>query len=211
MKIAQIRKLILEQKSCVIMTGEMKQQWIGGNAWMARVDEGLKITSESIKGLFDLSVEQMDKLQITECPLETYPLWPVMRRDMNEMKVALVVIDNYGGVETLTCGNAVYLLERKYVKAAVSNDDYRAYTLAWDSGNNPLIVIQDGYIFAGIARPMIADVCKLTLEQMRLLGEMTPGGTRAPEENSPLKLEPEGGIQIDMADFKEETDDDGDA
>ena len=111
----------------------------------------------------------------------------------------------------LTFGNAVYLLERKYVKAAVSSDDYRAYMLAWDSGNNPLIVIQDGYIFAGIARPMPASVCKLTMEQMRFLSEMTPGGTRAPEENSPLKLEAEGGIQMDMIDFKEEADDAGDA
>ena len=94
MKIAQVRKLILQRNHCVILTGQQRQQWIGGNDWMIRVDEGLQITSESIKGLFDLSVEQMDKLTITEAPLETYPLWPVMRRDINELKVAPVGIDN---------------------------------------------------------------------------------------------------------------------
>lgn len=198
MKNAQIRKLIMDGKHCVILTGQQKQQWIGGNAWMVRVDEGLKITAESVKGLFDLSVEQMDKLQITEAPLEHYPLWPVMKRDINELKVAPVGIDNYGGVDVLTFGNAVYLLERKYVKAAVSSDDYREYLLAWDEGNNPLIVIRDGMIFAGIARPMPAEVCKLTMEQMRWISDMQPGGTRTPQENGPLKLEAEGGIQMDM-------------
>lgn len=211
MKIEQIRKLILQRNYCVILTGQQKQQWIGGKEWMTRVDKGLRINSESIKGLFDLSVEQMEKLQITEAPLETYPLWPVMKRDMNELKAAPMGLDSFGGVNILTFGNAAYLLEEKYVKAAVSKDDYRAYVLAWDAWNNPLIVIQDGYIFAGIARPMIADVCKLTLEQMRLLGEMTPGGTRGPNEGGPLKLEPEGGIQMDMTDFGEEEDDGGDA
>lgn len=209
MKIAQIRKLILERWRCNILTGNQKQQWIGGNDWMVRVDEGLFLTAECVKGLFDLDTVQMTKLQITEAPLETYPLWPVMKRDMNPMKAGPVAIDEYGGVATLIFGNAVYLLERKYIKAAVSNDDYREYMLAWDEGNNPLIVICDGMIFSGIARPMSADVCKLTMEQMRHMSALEPGGTRAPHENGPLKLEAEGGIQMDMTDFQGGDGDDG--
>lgn len=204
MKIQQIKKLILEKKHCVILTGQQRQQWIGGNDWMVRVDEGLEITSDSIKGLFDLDVDQMEKLQIMEAALEQWPMWPVMKRDINTLNVSEIGLDVFGGVIMLTFGNAVYLLERKYVKAAVSVDDYREFLLAWDGGNNPLIVIQDGLIFAGIARPLPEAVCRRTMEMLCELSSRHPGGTRAPEENGMLKLEPEGGIQLDMTNFGEE-------
>ena len=203
MKIQQIKKLIMEKKHCVILTGQQGQQWIGGQDWMVRVDEGLKITSDSIKGLFDLDVDQMEKLTIIEAPMEQWPMWPVMKRDINTLTASEIGLDLFGGVELLTFGNAVYLLERKYVKASVSVDDYREFLLAWDSGNNPLIVIQDGLIFAGIARPLHAEVCKRVMGVLDELCALLPSGTRAPEENGPLKLEPEGGIQINMDDFKE--------
>ena len=210
MKIGAIRKLILEKKHCTILTGQQRQQWIGGNDWMIRVDEGLKITSDSIKGLFDLDVGQMEKLQITEAPLETSPLWPVMKRDINPLKISEIGIDAFGGLEMLTFGNAVYLLEKKYVKATVSVDDYREFLLAWDNGNNPLIVIQDGMIFAGIARPMHAAECKTVMNLLGAVAALHPGGTRDKQEDGPINPSQaqddsaEGGIQMDMDDFKGE-------
>ncbi len=202
LKVGQIKKLILEEKRCVILTGMQGQQWIGGLNWMVRVDEGLKITRDSVKGLFDLDTEQTEKMNVMELPMESYPLWPVLKRDINPMKVGPMDLNNYGGVETLIFGQAVYLLERKYIKAVISREDYREYLLAWDEGNNPLIIINDGLLFAGIARPMRADVCKMLLEQMRAISQLLPGGTHEPENSGPLKLEAENdSIQLDMEDF----------
>lgn len=204
MKIQQIKKLIMETMHCVILTGVQGQQWIGDNGWMTRVDDGLRITKDSIKGLFDLDTKQTEKLRVDELPMESYPLWPVLKRDINQMTVSPVGIDALGGVELLIFGDAAYMLEKKYIKAVISKEDYREYMLAWDEGNNPLIIINDGMLFAGIARPLSAEVCKYTLEKMRWVGAMEPGGTRPAQDNGPLKMEAEGGIQMDMEEFKDE-------
>ena len=201
MKINQIKKLIMETKHCVILTGMQGQQWIGGRNWMVRVDDRLRITGDSLRGLFDLDTNQAEKLVVEELPMESYPLWPVLKRDINPMKVCPLGIDDYGGVELLIFGNAVYMLQQKYVKAVISQDDYREYMLAWDEGNRPLIVIDDGMLFAGIARPMPVEVCKNMLDNMRALCALEPSGMRTAQDNGPLKLEAEGGIQMDMEDF----------
>ena len=202
LKINQIKKLVMETKHCVILTGVQGQQWIGGSNWMVRVDDGLRITGDSLRGLFDLDTDQAEKLAVEELPMESYPLWPVLKRDINPMKVCPLGIDDYGGVDLMIFGNAVYMLQQKYVKAVISQDDYREYMLAWDEGNNPLIIINDGLLFAGIARPMRADVCKMLLEQMRAISQLHPGGTHEPENSGPLKPEAENdSIQLDMEDF----------
>ena len=211
MKVNQIKKLILETMHCVILTGQQGQQWIGDNGWMVRVDDGLRITKDSLKGLFDLDTKQAEKLKVDEMPMESYPLWPVLKRDINQMTVSPVGIDNFGGVELLIFGNAAYMLEKKYIKAVIAKEDYREYLLAWDEGNNPLIVINDGMLFAGIARPMPVGVCKNMMDNMRALCAMEPGGTRPGQENGPLKMEEENdSIQLDMEDFGDgQADDDG--
>lgn len=203
MKLQQIKRLIMETKHCVILTGVQGQQWIGGRNWMVRLDEGLRITGDSLRGLFDLDTDQAEKLMVEELPMESYHLWPVLKRDINPMQVSPLSIDNYGGVELLIFGNAVYMLEKKYIKAVISQDDYREYMLAWDEKNRPLIVINDGMLFAGIARPMPVEVCKNMMDNMRALCALEPSGTRPEQDNGPLKLEAEGGIQIDMDDYKE--------
>lgn len=210
MKVNQIKKLILETMHCVILTGQLGQQWIGDNGWMVRVDDGLRITKNSLKGLFDLDTKQAEKLKVDELPMESYPLWPVLKRDINQMTVSPVGIDNFGEVELLIFGNAAYMLEKKYIKAVIAKEDYREYLLAWDEGNNPLIVINDGMLFAGIARPMDASVCNYILAQMCRVGAMEPGGTRPGQENGPLKLEAENdSIQLDMEEFNDgQADDD---
>ena len=204
MKVAQIKKLVMERKHCVILTSNMKTQWIGGSGWIARVDDGLNITEDGLKGMFDLD-EQKEKLQVQELPLETYPIWPVARRDLNVMKPAELDIGNYGGVVVLTYQNAVYLVEKKYVKAMVTNNDYREYMLGWDEGNNPVILVNDGVIMAGIVRPMMVDDCAAFMQKLYEVcnAHMIAGGTHAAENNGPLKLEAETGIQIDMEDFND--------
>lgn len=182
MKIDKIKKLILDQKGVVILTGERGQQWIGGRDWMVRVDEGLQLTPKSIKGLFDFSVEQMDKLRIEEAALEAYPLWPVLRRNVNTMQQGPLNIDNYGGIEMLIFSGKVYLLEQKYIRCAVAREDYREYMLGWDAQDQPLIIINDGMIFAGSARPMPESTCQLLLEQMRFMCSLRAGGTIAPSQ-----------------------------
>lgn len=195
MKIDKIRKLILEQKGVTILTGQQGQQWIGGRDWMVRVDEGLRLTADSIKGLFDFSVEQMEKITVVEGPLENSPLWFVERRGTNTMQPGPLNIDNYGGIEMLIFSGAVYLAEQKYIRCAVSREDYRDYELAWDKQGNPLIIVMDGLIFAGIFRPLPESACKMLLEQMRFMVALQPGGTGM--DGEPAE-EPEDGEQLDM-------------
>ncbi|MBR3105854.1 MAG: hypothetical protein IKH30_01570 [Clostridia bacterium] len=201
MKIDKIKKLILDQKGVAILTGERGQQWIGGKDWMVRVDEGLHLTPKSVKGLFDFSVEQMDKLRIEEAALETYPLWPVLRRNVNNMQVGSLNIDNYGGIEMLIFSGKVYLLEQKYIRCAVAREDYREYMLGWDAKDQPLIVINDGMIFAGSARPMPESTCQLLLEQMKFMCSLRPGGTMDPSQAQDDNSQAQDGMdgeQLDM-------------
>ena len=202
MKIQAIKKLCLGEKLCRILTGLQGQQWIGGRDWMCRVDDGLLLTKDAIKGLFDLDTEQAEKMQIEEEMLEQADLWPVLRRTMNTLKTGLIDLNNFGGVEILGDGGTVYLAEKRKIKAAVDSADYREYLLAWDAWDNPLIVVRDGMIFAGVLRPMAQTVCKTLLDNMRAIGELNPGGTTKREEEAyQLKLEAETGQQLDMDDF----------
>ena len=202
MKIQTIRKLCLAEKVCRVLTGQRGQQWIGGRDWMCRVDDGLSINREAIRGLFDLDQEQMEKLRIEEGMLEGCSLWPVLRRTMNPLKVGIIDLNNMGGVEILGHDGVVYLAEKKKIKAAVDSADYREYLLAWDKGDNPLIVIRDGMIFAGVVRPLARESCKAVLENMLAIGQCTAGGTEAKEDKDyQLKLEAEGGQQLDMDEF----------
>ena len=202
MKIQAIRKLIMEQKECRILTGQQGQQWIGTKDAIFRVDDGLRIAADSIKGLFDLDQAQTEKLRITEEGLESADIWPVMRRTMNTLEEHILELNNMGGLAILGHGGAVYLAEKRKIKAAVDSADYREYLLAWDKQDNPLIVIRDGMIFAGVMRPLPRTVCKATLDHMRVIGGLEPGGAvpREAEEDC-LRLEAEGGQQLDMDDF----------
>ena len=202
MKIQAIKKLCMGEKLCRVLTGMQGQQWIGGRDWMCRVDDGLLLTKDSIKGLFDLDTEQAEKLRIEEERLEDADLWPVLRRTMNPLAVGLIDLENMGGLEILGHDGTVYIAEKRLIRAAVDSADYREYLLAWDKTDNPLIVVRDGMIFAGVLRPLNRDVCEKILVNMRTIGEMNPGGFVSREDGEyQLKLEAEGGQQLDMDDF----------
>ena len=206
MKISAIKKLILEKKRVTILTGQRGQQWIGGDNWMIRVDDGITIGPDSIKGLFDLDVEQMEKIAIEEAPMEGHPMYPELKAAIEQMATGPLLIGNYGGVEMLGFQGDVYLLEDKYIRAAVSRDDYRDYLLARNVDGEPLIVIRDGLVFAGIARPMPVAVCANLIKNMAAIADMRPRGAGEQPEEAPEGPEEqgkiEGTVQLDMTKWR---------
>ena len=202
MKIQAIKKLCMAGQYCRILTGQQGQQWIGGRAWMARVDEGLRIDADAIPGLFDLSDEQNGKLTIEEAQLETADLWPVLRRTMVQLKEAPFRLKS-GGEDIIILGlnGVAYLLNQRYVRAAVDNADYREYMLAWDQWDNPLIIVNDGMIFAGVVKPYSKETAEKALAELEAVGSCLAGGWIAREEDYQLKLEAETGKQLNMDDF----------
>ena len=207
MKISAIKKLILEKKRVTILTGQRGQQWIGGDNWMIRVDDGITIGPDSIKGLFDLDVEQMEKITIEEAPMEGHPMYPELKAAIEQMATGPLVIGNYGGVEMLGFQGDVYLLEDKYIRAAVGRDDYRDYLLARNVDGEPLIVIRDGLVFAGIARPLPVGVCATLLKSMAAIAAMRPRGAGEQPEEAPEGQEAqgkiEGTVQLDMTEWRQ--------
>lgn len=205
MKIGAIRKLILGGKSCRILNGERGQQWMGNSRCIVRVDDGLRIGPESIKGLFDLDVEQAEKLKITEERLEEADMWPVPSRTMVKLAGRNIALANMGGLEIIGQGGTAYLIETGLVKVDIDKDDYKEYMLAWDKEDNPLITIWDGMLMCGIIRPLDRALCEKILTEMETIGGFLPGGWIPREQKDyQFKLPPEGGQQLDMDDFRTE-------
>jgi len=202
MKINAIKKLCMGDKLCRVLTGAKGQQWIGGRDWITKVDDGLTIDQYAIQGLFDLSKEEMTKLTIEESRLEMCSLWPILSRTQVPLHTSIIDLNNMGGLEILGDLNVVYMVEKKKIKAAVDSADYREYLLGWDTQDNPLIIINDGMIFAGVVRPLPQTTCKGILDNMRAIGEMRAGGTANRDgEDQTLKLPAETGKQLNMDDF----------
>lgn len=193
MKIQAIKKLCLRAKRCNIMTGQQGQQWIGTNSAIFRVDDGLRITADSIKGLFDLTFEQSEGLQIEEYTLEVASIWPMMRYDQNKMKVCPLGINNYGGVELLAHGGKMYLCGMDAIKAAVDKDDYREYWLGYDRFHAPLIIVRDGMLFAGVIRPMNTEASEYILKALEDWSQLQPAGFGVQERD-----EAQDGQQMSM-------------
>lgn len=202
MKIQAIKKLCMQVQRCRILTGQQGQQWIGTRQWMCRIDEGLRIDTASIRGIFDLSDEQARKLQIEEERLETADLWPVLRRTMVPLTEAPFRMKS-GGEDIIILGlnGVAYLLEQRFVRTAVDNSDYRQYMLAWDQWENPLIIVNDGMIFAGVVKPYSKEAAEKALAELEAVGSCLAGGWIAREEDYQLKLEAETGKQMNMDDF----------
>lgn len=185
MKIQAIKKLILAEKECYILTGQVGQQWIGTQKAIFRVDDGLKLRSSSIKGLFDLDTDQEARIEIIEQELEMASIWPMMRKSQNIMTVCPLGINNFGGVELLAHGGRMYMCSVNAIKAAVDTADYRKYMLGYDRFHAPLIIVNDGMIFAGVIRPEPTEKCKFILKALEDWAQMIAAGTgmeEAPEE-----------------------------
>lgn len=186
MKIQAIKKLILAEKECYILTGQQGQQWIGTARAIFRVDDGLKLRSSSIKGLFDLDTNQEKRIEIIEQDLEMADIWPMMRKSQNQMTVCPLGINNFGGVELLASGGRMYLCSVNTIKAAVDTADYREYMLGYDRFHAPLIIVNDGLIFAGVIRPEATEKCKFILKELEDWAQMIAAGTgveETPEES----------------------------
>ena len=179
MRIGQIKKLVMEEKNCVILNGERGQQWIGGEKWIVRVDDAIRINTDSLKGLFDISQEQADKITVEALPMETYAVYPELRRTMNEMTPSLLDIGNFGGLVTLIFENSVYFAEKKLIRAAIAGEDYREYKLAKNRFGEPLITVWDGFIMTGVVRPENRIMTRKILQMLGGLAAMKPGGTDA--------------------------------
>lgn len=176
MKINAIKKLIKQAGQCRVMTGQQGQQWIGTRQWAVRVDDGLRIAADSIKGLFDFDDEAMEKIDIFEEPLETADIWPVMRRTQNRMDECRLGVNNFGGVELLSHDGKMYACRVDRIRAAVERGDYREYWLGWDKDDYPLIIIMDGMMFAGIARPEPKSATEFVRATMEQWGKMEAAG-----------------------------------
>lgn len=181
MKIAAIKRMCLGERMCRILTGQQGQQWIGTNGCIVRVDDGLRISKESVKGLFDLDPMQTEKLLIIEEDLETSDIWPVMRIPQNKMSVCPL---DFNGVEALSCNGGMLLCSKAAIKTAVETGDYREYLLGWDREHRPVIIIYDGMIFAGLVRPKRIDASRFFATAMKIWSELKPAGfnAEAPEE-----------------------------
>lgn len=196
MKIAAIKKLILAAKECYILTGQQGQQWIGTQKAIFRVDDGLRLRASSIKGLFDLDTEQESRTEIIEQEMEMADIWPMMRKTQCKMDVCPLGINNYGGVELLSHGGRMYLCSVNAIKAAVDTADYREYLLGYDRFHAPLIIVNDGMIFAGVIRPEQTDKCKFILKALEDWAQMIAAGTGVDEE--PRQEDAPEGEQVAM-------------
>ena len=179
MKLSAIKRVCMDAKQFCIYDEEDGTQWIGTQD--AAYPVGGELFSEAnIAEIFDLTPKQEEKVEVRRMDWETSDL--ICREDivgvgMAKMAQGLQVYYVGTMMQTLAYRGRLYLVRAMDIKAAgVSDRGYLDYYMDEDDAGNPLVVISDGMIVAGVVRPLDREISKGMLGWMREYGQMIPGG-----------------------------------
>ena len=191
MKVAAIRQIVKEAGVCVVYTSQRGRQWIGTWGCMFLAEEGMKLNQDNVAGLLDFDEKEQKKIHFAEMALEGADLYPVPRRDQNEMTQIGLDIKTGDTFTVLEFDGKTYLVNNKKIKGAVGSAEYRRYYLGWNSVDAPLIVIDDGMVHAGVVQPESADFVEAVQKTLRRVSFCRAGGW-APQGAEDAEQEEEG-------------------
>ena len=191
MKVAAIRQIVKEAGVCVVYTSQRGRQWIGTWDCMFLAEEGMKLSQDNVAGLLDFDEKEQKKIHFAEMALEGADLFPVPRRDQNEMTQMGLDIKTGDTFTVLEFDGKTYLVNNKRIKGAAGSAEYRRYFLGWNSLEEPLIVIDDGMVHAGVVLPQPADFVEEVQKTLRRVSFCRAGGWK-PEGPKDVEEEEEG-------------------
>lgn len=200
MKVAAIRQIVKEAGVCVVYTSQRGRQWIGTWGCMYLAEEGMKLNQDNVAGLLDFDEKEQKKIHFAEMALEGAGLYPVPRRDQNEMTQIGLDIKTGDTFTVLEFDGKTYLVNNKRIKGAVGSAEYRRYYLGWNSMDEPLIVIDDGMVHAGVVLPQPADFVEAVQKTLRRVSFCRAGGWSGRESGEDAD---EDGEQIGMEEIGE--------
>jgi hypothetical protein len=193
MKISEIKKLVLEANQCVIATSMRGKQYVGTPYALYPVDDGLTLTEENVAGLFDLDEKQRKNVVVSERPLEVCGCWPLLNVTMNAMASSSFTIKGVEDYILLSESGKTFCLPTRVIRPAVGKTEYRQYMLGKAKYGNPVIVIEDGMMWAGIALPMDVGRVENIQRELRAFAFGPAGGVGKTETD----LEPEDAMDED--------------
>lgn len=182
MKMSAIKKICQNEGKFVIWNG--MGQWIGTEKMCFRV-EGVNITSEAIPAIFDLNEKKMEKLTVEEAQLEESGLFPYLGWEEGKQMTDQGVLICLGAHELifLEAERKMYALDMDAVRGAVGSGEYRSYYLSENGQHEPIILICDGMITCGIAKPESGRAMAEIQKKLRELGMIPSGAAYAGEDD----------------------------
>lgn len=195
MKVAAIRQIVKEAGVCVVYTSQRGRQWIGTWECMFLAEEGMRLNESNVAGLLDFDEKEQKRIKFFEQALEGCGLYPLPRRDLNEMKQIGLDIKTGDTFTVLEFDGKTYLVNNKRIKGAVGSAEYRRYYLGWTEADAPVIVIDDGMVHAGAVLPESADFVEAVQKTLRRVSFCRAGGWSGRESGEEAV---EDGEQIGM-------------
>ena len=181
MKLSAIKRVCMDAKQFCIYDEEDGTQWIGTQN--AAYPVGGELFSEAnIAEIFDLTEKQSSKVEVRREMWETSYMRPVAKAvgiDRARMTPGLPVCYVGEMMQPLAYRGELYLVLVRDIKAAASNGrEYLDYYMDEDAQGEPLVIISDGMLDAGVVRPLPVGMAEGVINWLRPYGELAPGASR---------------------------------
>lgn len=177
MKINAIKSLCKKAKLCMIYESDGGRQWIGTKEAIYPAD-GIALDRCSVAALFDMGEDLEEKLRFDTGELIGSGLLPMEERTGWEEMAEGFPLEYLGEkIIPLATQGELYMLSEERIKPAIGPGEYRTYRLANNSCGEPLIVIDNGLLTAGIVRPLPQGTVIGIQKQMRAMGTLAPCGS----------------------------------
>lgn len=181
MKMAAIKKIVMDAKKCIIMTDKEGRQWIGDGKRFYAVDEDFRFERETVLTVLDVDKDKRDKVTVFQ-ERSNDPRFDVYEKESDErLRPQMAIM--YGGELVLVFisdKQEIFVLEHAALKPI---GDGRSYTLrrrtAHGEEMQPVIAVAQDMFVGALLQPMeekVAAAIRAEMEFMSMGGTVHYGG-----------------------------------
>lgn len=186
MKIAAIKKIIMDAKRCIIVTDGEGNQWIGDGKRFYAVDEDFRFERETVLAVLDVDKEKRGKVNIFkensgDPRFSIYPKEPngdFLKGEVLKPRMAIM----YGGelvMVFMTERREVFALEHAYLKPVDMGRDYMLLRReVFGEEMRPVIAVQTDMFVNALLTPLPQKVARSIITEAGMIadGEAKPYG-----------------------------------
>lgn len=154
MKIQAIKKLCMEMESFMLFNCENGRQLLcdGRGAWPV---EGIKLTSDIIPALFDITEKQQDKISIRELPVPDEERFALEPMEGEEELTDMGTIWNDGNfIRVLSGEDGLLFINQALTKPGENKEGKFTYCARKREGRVPLVACYGDMLVSAIVMPM---------------------------------------------------------
>ena len=171
MKLAAIRKIVMDAKKCIIMTDKEDKQWIGDGKRFYAVDEDFRFERETVLTVLDVDKDKRDKVAVFQ-ERSSDPRFDIYEKESDErLRPQMAIM--YGGelvMVFMSDKQELFVLEHAALKPI---GDGRDYTLrrreAHGEEMRPVIAVAQDMFVGALLRPMEAKVAAAIRAKMEIV------------------------------------------